>query len=486
VLVYSGSLDEPRKGLPLLLAATALLRREHPALRLRLFGPGDPAAALAAAPAAARAAVECARLARPGELAEAYGSWATVLPATAESFGMVVVESLASGTRPSCAPTPAGRWAPWSPAPAWSPRARLPVLPPGAPRRSSWPRVPARRPPAASAQPTSTGTRPSSRGSSRCTPVPEPLPSVTVCVVVRDRLAAMTRCLEGVLALQPPAPGAEVEVVVIDNGSTDGTREMLHARARQEPRLRVVEVPGLLGVARNAAVAAARGEVVAFTDSDCVPERGWLVAGLAPFADRAVGVVQGRTAPAEPTSGSWDVTQDIGGRTGLFEACNVLYRRELLQRVGGFGEEIGFFGEDTVAGRRVLRTGAREVFARDAVVRHDVTRPGFGWHLRRTRGYAHWPELVRQFPELRRELLWGRVFLRRRSAEAQAALAGVLLAGARRSPVPLLAAAPLLGRHRPRTPDRGGLLDAARAVAFDLAVAGALVRGSVTARTVVL
>ncbi len=98
-LLYAGSLDTGRKNLPLLLDATARLRRRHPALQLWLLGPGDPSATLAAAPPAARDAVTRCRLAGPGELVDAYAqAWATVLPARAESFGMVVIESLASGT----------------------------------------------------------------------------------------------------------------------------------------------------------------------------------------------------------------------------------------------------------------------------------------------------------------------------------------------------------------------------------------------------
>lgn len=309
--------------------------------------------------------------------------------------------------------------------------------------------------------------------------------SVTVCVVVLDRVAAMRRCLDAVLRLTAPE-GVRVDVVVVDNGSTDGTWELLQARAAELPQLTALAVTGPVGKARNAAVAAATGDVVAFTDSDCEPEAGWLVAGLRPFADPRVAVVQGRTVPAGPLDERWSVSQDIGSRSGLFEACNVFYRRPTLLEVGGFGEQIGFFGEDTLAGWRVLRTGASDVFAADAVVRHDVTHPGFAWHLRRARYYTHWPELLRELPELREELLWHRWFLRRRSAEAALALGGLVLAVVTRRPAAALAAAPLAWRHRPRGLSRQAVEDAAGALVFDLAVEAALVEGSARTGTVVL
>lgn len=307
----------------------------------------------------------------------------------------------------------------------------------------------------------------------------------TVCVVVLDRFAAMERCLDSLFRLAVPL-GTDLDVVVVDNGSRDGTWEMLQTYAAHEPRLTVTRLEGSVGRARNAALAAAKGDLVAFTDSDCEPEPGWLVHGVVPFADPAVAVVQGRTVPGGATDRPWAVTQDIGSRSGLFEACNILYRRELLLAAGGFGEDIGFFGEDTVAGWRVLRAGGAAAFAHEAVVRHDVTFPGYRWHLGRARYYAHWPALVAEFPEVRDTLLWHRWFLRRRSAESTAALLGLLLALVTRRPGAAVAGVPLLWRHRPRGRTRADLRDAGGALLFDVAVSAALVEGSVRSRTLLL
>jgi phosphatidylinositol alpha-mannosyltransferase len=95
-LLYAGALTESRKGVSLLVDAAGLLRAQVPDLQLWLLGPGDPSALLAAAPAGLVTRCE---LADDATLREAYArAWVTVLPSTAESFGMTVVESLASGT----------------------------------------------------------------------------------------------------------------------------------------------------------------------------------------------------------------------------------------------------------------------------------------------------------------------------------------------------------------------------------------------------
>jgi glycosyltransferase involved in cell wall biosynthesis len=302
--------------------------------------------------------------------------------------------------------------------------------------------------------------------------------SVTVCVVVKDRRDLMLRCLEGILSESPD------EVVVIDNGSTDGTWEALQEVGVREPRLRLAQDLGSLGAIRNHAVRLATSDVVAFTDSDCRPHPGWLRAGLAALTD-GVGVVQGRTVPERPPTARWSATQDIGRFSGLFEACNVFFRRAALLATPGFDEAVGFFGEDTMAGWAVERAGWSSTWAEDAVVEHVVTEPGFGWHLRRTRGYANWPALLKAFPE-KRKLLWHRAFLRSRSAETDALVLGVLLSLALRNPVPLVAGVPFVWRHRPRGLSRQDLLDAGGSGLFDLAVCAALLRGSVRHRTVVL
>jgi phosphatidylinositol alpha-mannosyltransferase len=95
-LLYAGSLVESRKGVDTLLAAAVMLRRDVPDLQVWLLGPGDAGPLLADVPAGLVTRCE---LVDDATLRDAYArAWTTVLPSVAESFGMTVVESLASGT----------------------------------------------------------------------------------------------------------------------------------------------------------------------------------------------------------------------------------------------------------------------------------------------------------------------------------------------------------------------------------------------------
>lgn len=310
-------------------------------------------------------------------------------------------------------------------------------------------------------------------------------PRASVCVVVKDRRERMGRCLAALAALEDVGGH---ELVLVDNGSTDGTLQVLRRFATTAPvPVTVVEQPtGNLGQVRNAAIDAARAPVVAFTDSDCLPRPGWLRAGLAALDGAPeVGIVQGRTVAEHPPPSPWAVTQQIDHLTWLFEACNLFVRRDPLVAAGGFGEELGFFGEDTVAGWRVVRAGWQAGFKADAVVAHDVTDPGFRWHLRRAAYYRNWPGLVRQVPELRAHT-WHGWFLRIRSALALVALAGILAAALLCRPRLLLAVLPLAWHHRPHEPTAPALTDTARGILFDLAVEVALLRGTIRHREVLL
>ena len=170
---------------------------------------------------------------------------------------------------------------------------------------------------------------------------------------------------------------------------------------------------------------------------------------------------------------------------GLFETANLVVRRELFERLGGFeswlvpqrGIELG---EDVWFGWRARRAGARIAFAPDALVHHAVFRGGVRDLVRARRRLRYFPALAQRIPELRDELLWRRVFLTRRSAAFDAALAGVAAAVVARRPAPLVGAVPYalrLARDRRAAPVL---------LVGDAVGAAALVVGSVRYRSPVL
>jgi glycosyltransferase involved in cell wall biosynthesis len=311
-------------------------------------------------------------------------------------------------------------------------------------------------------------------------------PRVSVVVPARDASATIGRTLE---ALAAQDLGEPYEVVVVDDGSSDGTLAI--ARAADGPVTAVA--PGRVGAAeaRNRGVAAASAPVIAFTDADCFPTPAWLSEGLR--ALEGADLVQGRVAP-DPSRplGPFDRTVWVESQSGLWETANLLVRRELFDRVGGFEDWLDTRGgkllaEDVWLGWRAVRAGARTAFAPDALVHHAVfPRDAAGFVSERLR-LRYFPAIARKVPELRGELP-ARMFLSRRSAAFDAAALAVAVAVVRRSWLPLAAAAPyarMAARGTLAYRRRAPLVAAARAAA-DAVGAGALVAGSVRYRSPVL
>ena len=284
-------------------------------------------------------------------------------------------------------------------------------------------------------------------------------------------------------------PTEEFEVIVADDGSRDETQRVLAELAERTPiNLRVVRNVENRGpsAARNLGWRASQAPIIAFTDDDCIPSPGWLEAGLARFEGTRAGIVQGRTIPdpATPMTG-WAKTLRYEQLSGLYESCNVFYRKDVLSSVEGFDEEITVpFGEDTAVGWKARRHGVSTEFAYDALVLHDVTYPPLRYWWRYAMMHGHFATLVRRFPEMRRELLWCRLFVWRDHAVFDAAVFGAVT-GFLWWPAFALVL-PYLYLRRPRRLSRYEVKVALVWPLYDAAILVGLLKGSLRERTLVL
>lgn len=261
-------------------------------------------------------------------------------------------------------------------------------------------------------------------------------PQIAVVVPSHRSEETIGSCLQG-LARQTISQEL-FEVHVVDTGE-DRTEEVVAEQAaRWNGRLAYHRAGGRgPGRQRNQGAAATATPYVAFTDADCMPEPGWLEAGLERLRDGAA-IVQGPTRTpdgAPPPPFAHAIATE--GPTPLFESCNVMYDAEAFRGAGGFPvdlfESTGVhLGEDTELAWNVRRAGGRAEFEPRAVVRHAVFPADYRRHLRYQWQARFFPRLVRRVPELRRELLTAGVFLGPRSLRCTAALAGAALGGRRR------------------------------------------------------
>ena len=134
-------------------------------------------------------------------------------------------------------------------------------------------------------------------------PLPDgPLPNVSVLVAAYNEETWIARKIESTLTQDYPAE--RLEVIVVSDGSTDGTAA--HVRSCDDPRVRLIEQPARQGksVALNAAVQHARGEVLLFTDANALFAPGAIRRLAEHFADPGVGLVSGQGRYDDPSSGT--------------------------------------------------------------------------------------------------------------------------------------------------------------------------------------
>jgi hypothetical protein len=213
---------------------------------------------------------------------------------------------------------------------------------------------------------------------------------ISVVVCTYNRAGPLQRFLARIGELGSPRHDLPWELVVIDNNSSDGTRDVVES---MRARLRVPVVYHFepcqgLSHARNAALRNARYDILAFTDDDCLFGSDWLQSIADEFAaDASLAILGGRVeaAPGLPTElstrrgrGRVEVKSLADIRRNLI-GCNMTLKRSLLRGIEPFDTRLGAgtpckAGEDSDYIYRALRGGCRIVYSPDVMVEHHHDR----------------------------------------------------------------------------------------------------------------
>lgn len=205
-----------------------------------------------------------------------------------------------------------------------------------------------------------------------------PFVSVVVCAFNEEKI--LRQCLDALVSQTYPAERYEIQV--IDDESTDQTfsiaEEFIISRKGCLPYIRLTRIRhGGLSVARNAGIRLSRGEIIAFIDGDAVPDRKWLEELVKPFLEGA-DYVGGRIDLLN--TDSWFAVflqrtrnrQFFGPR--IFNdqciGCNMAFRREIFETVGGFHENFVSRGDDSTLQARI-RPHYKYAPASGAIVLHE-------------------------------------------------------------------------------------------------------------------
>jgi glycosyltransferase involved in cell wall biosynthesis len=170
------------------------------------------------------------------------------------------------------------------------------------------------------------------------------------------------------------------EIIVIDDGSTDGTKEMIDKLINKSScKIKYIYQSNKgPAVARNKGIKSSEGEIILFTDDDCIPERDWISKHVRWYEKDVVGVGGLLISKNETLLDKMDyyrykdqyIDRKLVYNPTLLGTANCSYKREILEEAGGFDESFSFpGGEDGDLATRVLRIG-KTVIDPNTIVYH--------------------------------------------------------------------------------------------------------------------
>lgn len=239
----------------------------------------------------------------------------------------------------------------------------------------------------------------------------DPLPQVSVIIPVKDRPEDLRNCLTSLQELEYPQEN--IEVVVVDDGSTDNTPQV--AEELGAILVRTGTIAGGPALARNRGVKVASGEILAFIDSDCTASRLWLKELLPVFADKEVAAVGGlvdgmyketaldryEAVMSSLSLGRREMSGAAGNDTFYLPSCNLLVRKKVFADAGGFHAEL-HVGEDVDLTWRLRDAGRTIVYLPQGTVFH-AHRSKVWPFMKRRFDYGTSEGMLQQLHPLRRK-----------------------------------------------------------------------------------
>lgn len=176
-------------------------------------------------------------------------------------------------------------------------------------------------------------------------------------------------------------PDNKYEILIVDNGSRDTTVELIKKFQKNIPELKLFfEKRKSSYAARNTGIRNAKGEILVFTDADCIVDKNWLINIVEGFSENSVGCVAG-----EILSGKWFniveeyyTKKDIMSQKNTLNSeflpypmtANVAYRKVIFEKIGYFDEKLISGGDADFAWRMQLETEYKIVYDQNAIVIH--------------------------------------------------------------------------------------------------------------------
>lgn len=221
-------------------------------------------------------------------------------------------------------------------------------------------------------------------------------PAYSIVVCTYNRLASLKKCLASLLALD----FLDYEIIIVDDASSDGTREFLDALKDEKIRVIHNEKNSGVSISKNKGWTHARADIVAFTDDDCEVDKNWLRELTMGFDREGVDFVIGATFYIHKGYRGYFPERLVNNQNGQWPGGgNIAYRKKVFEKCGGFDDYFfAYNNEDSEMAIRAVSAGFG--FARNpkAIVNHQAANWTVKSLLRSAKNASVWPILKKRYP----------------------------------------------------------------------------------------
>ena len=196
-------------------------------------------------------------------------------------------------------------------------------------------------------------------------------PFVSVVIPTYNRKAALKECIDSLITQSYP----EYEIIIVDDGSTDGTTRLLGEYSRNNPMVKYFHQENRgPGAARNLGIKNSKGDIICFTDDDCIADKDLIKNLVEVYTDKNVGGVGGKVSDYKIKTiiERYSRDRNLLNQEIFFNpviTANISYTREAMQKVGYFDESF-IFSEDVDLSIRVRLKGFEIKYTPQAIIYH--------------------------------------------------------------------------------------------------------------------
>jgi len=189
----------------------------------------------------------------------------------------------------------------------------------------------------------------------------------SIVVTVKNEADSISELLDSLFIQEKP-----FEIIIVDANSNDGTQNIIKQYAKKHKEIRLYIHEGSRGEGRNFGVKKSKGEIMVFTDGGCKADKNWLKELIKKMKE-GYDVVAGRTINVGPFKDIKRVRVNYKGFDITYPSCNLAYKKNLFEKIGGFDPRF-ITAEEVDLNLRAVDGGAKIGYTGNAIIYRETAK----------------------------------------------------------------------------------------------------------------